>query len=138
MAKYEIMETPGKKIVDLSEYPEINPPTNQDQAQMIVARLRALAKAEGRKVDFVFKRVNEPNTASSTNGATSIRLTEEVRAKLARIVGKIMYETGTTPSMGDVVNQLIDHYMATIDLNSDDAIVARARQIQRERKAAAA
>jgi len=133
MANYEIMETPGKKIIDLAEH-NIAPPKNQDEAQIAVARLRGLAKVEGRKVDFVFKRINEPHTNGSAAGATSVRLTEEVRSKLARIVGKIMYDTGTTPSMGDAINMLVDHYHRTIDLNSEDAIIDKAREILRLRK----
>jgi selenocysteine lyase/cysteine desulfurase len=134
LANYEIMETPGKKIIDLSEH-NIDPPHNQDEAQMAVARLRALAKSEGRKVDFVFKRIHEAaNSNGSSTGATSVRLTEEVRSKLARIVGKIMYETGTTPSMGDAVNLLVAHYLNTIDLDTDDKIIAKARELIQERK----
>jgi selenocysteine lyase/cysteine desulfurase len=138
MANYEIMETPGKKIIDLAEH-NIDPPRNQDEAQIAVARLRALAKSQDRKVDFVFKRIHEaPNANGSSNGATSVRLTEEVRSKLARIVGKIMYETGTTPSMGDAINMLVDHYHSTTAAPpTDDEIIARAREILRARKVAA-
>lgn len=140
MAYYQIITTPGKELAyPLTE--EDTPLRSQDEAKIVVARLRAEARAEGKKIDFVVKRDETRSTSpSSGSGAaqgTSVRLSEDNRRKLARYVGLLMYETGDAISMGDAVARLVDHYESTKHLASDDQIVARAREIRATRKAEA-
>ena len=108
MAYYRIIETPGKKEVDVEEaLGEKVPMNNLDAANAARQRLRALAKKEGRKVDFVVKR-DESRAAASTGGATSIRVTEEQRKRVAKYVGRHMMETGETISLGDALVMMLD------------------------------
>lgn len=103
---YKIIETPGKRGVnveeELGEEVTIN---SQDIAKTVVARLRAKAKREKRQVDYVIQRDTE--RANNSNGATSIRLSESTRLKLAKYVGRHMAKTGETISMGDAVEKLL-------------------------------
>ena len=142
MAMYEIIETPGKKRV----YPldGDTPIRNQDEAKIIINKLRAEAKKEGRKVDFIFRRDTERAAANPAQG-TSIRLTEENRSGVAKFCGRVMMETGEPVSMGDAVaklakvasvaldNELID-YQGNLQ---EDAVIALAKRITRARKEAA-
>lgn len=116
MALYEILETPGKQVVSAERLMEAgwdgHKINNQDKAKIIVQALRAKAKAEKRKVDFVVitkkDMVGDGATGpSSSAGGTSIRLQEEQRKELAKIVGRHMMETGDNMSMGDAVVMLI-------------------------------
>lgn len=116
MALYEILETPGKTLVSPERLTEAgwdgHKINNADKAKIIVQALRARAKADKKKVDFVVvtKKDLEGDGStgpSSSAGGTSIRLQEEQRKELAKIVGKHMWETGNNISMGDAVVMLI-------------------------------
>lgn len=145
MPTYEIITTPGKEVIFPLEGDQA--PRTQDEAKIIVQRLRAEAKVEGRQVDFIIRPTSGPGVGprASANGAaaTSVRLSEENRAKVARFCGRMMMTTGMPLTMGDAVARLIDHFDKTIDLLdpetlelSEDRIVAAARAIRLARKAA--
>lgn len=145
MARYQIVETPGKLMV----YPDPDNPdhaelTTQDQANIVIAQLRAQAKADHRKVDYYANPIKSASKAS-TNGAgggnaTSVRLSEDNRAAVARFIGQKMMETGEPMTMGEGVNLLITHYQLTSsfvdngELN-DEAIIAYAKAVIKARKA---
>lgn len=143
MAFYEIIETPGKKRV----YPQDgdSPIRNQDEAKIIINKLRAEAKKEGRKVDFMYRRDAE-RVASNASAGTSIRLTEENRSLVARFCGRVMMETGEPVSMGDAVAKLAKVASTALDLglvsfNGDpntDGIVEQAKAIRRVQREATA
>lgn len=109
---YRIVETPGRREVDvkeeLGEDYKIN---TQDIAKIVVQQLRAKAKKEKRKVDYAVVRADAPgkekNSGSGGSG-TSIRLSEEQRRKVAKVVGRHMMETGDVISMGDAISMMID------------------------------
>lgn len=116
MALYEIQETPGKALVSQERLQEVGlgegeKIDTQDKAKILVAGLRAKAKAEKRKVDFVVitkRHLTKEEGGTGSSGGTSIRLSEPQRKELAKFVGKHMWETGETISMGDAVQMLID------------------------------
>lgn len=136
---YEILEIPGKKRV----YPQNGdtPIRNQDEAKIIINKLRAEAKKEGRKVDFMFRRDSEKAASNPAQG-TSIRLTEENRSMVARFCGRVMMETGEPVSMGDAVAKLSKVASAVLDLGivdfqgniQEDELIKAAKQIQRQRR----
>lgn len=108
MALYKIIENPGRREVDVDEElgEEQGKLDNQDKAKIVVAALRAKARREKRKVDYVVVTQRERSSngaSSSSSGGTSIRLTEEQRKELAKIVGKHMWETGEQMSMGEAL-----------------------------------
>lgn len=146
VAIYEIVETPGKAKV----YPLEGdaPLKNQDEAKVVLSRLRAEARAEGKKVDFVVKRLNDNGIGgpSGSSQGTSIRLSEENRRKVAKFCGRMMMETGDPISMGDAVARLVDIADAAADTGligfdgivNDEAVTALARTIRRAQKEAEA
>lgn len=115
---YKVITTPGREEVDveavLGEKIKLN---TQDTAKIVVQRLRALVKSgkypglkKSQTLDFIVARDLEAGGKSPSGGAggTSIRLTEEQRKRLARIVGKHMYETGESLSMGEAMVMIIE------------------------------
>lgn len=123
MAHYKILETPGRKVVAPLEGEA--PIKSQDEAKIVVQELRGKARKEGRKqIDFVVARVKDIDgngSSSSTTGGTSIRLTEEVRRRLAKFVGAHMAITGDVLPMGEAVNMLLDHWEKTRDMVVEEA-----------------
>jgi hypothetical protein len=148
VALYEILKTPGRdRVYPVKE--DDTPLRNQDEAKVVLARLRAEARAAEEPCDFIIRRLNEPGSPAS-NGSqatgTSIRLTEANRSMVARFCGRIMMETGEPVSMGDAVAKLVTiaekattlgiiGFDGTLD---EDALITLAKQLNRERKAAAA
>lgn len=117
MAHYKILELPGREVVAPLEGQA--PLKSQDEAKIVLQQLRAKARKEKRQVDFVIGRTKDldgSSTTGSTAGGTSIRLTEEVRRRLAKFVGSHMAETGDVLPMGEAVNLLLDHWEKTRDL----------------------
>lgn len=113
MAIYKIIENPGKREVDVDE--ELGSPQgkidNQDKAKIVVRQLRVKAKREGRQVDYVIvtqKAAREGSSPVNSSGGTSIRLTEEQRQALAKIVGYHMWQTGQTISMGEALVMILE------------------------------
>lgn len=110
MASYKIVETPGNREVKLK--PE-QMPKNQDEAKVIVAKLRAKAKRAGKQVDYLFIPERASSNGAGSSGGTSLRLTEPVRMRMAKFVGSVMAETGRSLTMGDGVAYLLDHWERT-------------------------
>lgn len=113
--KYKILETPGNREVKLKETQQ---PKNQDEAKVIVAKLRAASRKKGDDPPFDYVFVPEKGAATNGSGGaggTSLRLTEPVRMRMAKFVGHVMMETGRSLTMGDGVGYLLDHYEATKD-----------------------
>lgn len=116
MAYYKILTTPGKEEVDVEEVLGEKLKLNtQDTVNIVRQRLRAMVKAgtypgvkKGQRIDFVVTRDAEAARSPNSSGGTSIRLTEEQRRRLAKIVGRHMMETGEMMSMGDAVVGLIE------------------------------
>lgn len=152
MPTYEIIETPGKERVwPRNEDDQV--PRTQDEAKIIMQRLRAEAKVEGRQVDFIIRPTSGAGARQHANGtgaaATSVRLTEENRSSLARFCGRCMMETGVPMTMGDAVAKLIDFYDTNADISVllksivegedtevQNAVILAAREIRTARKAA--
>lgn len=150
MALYQILETPGKAIA----YPleETDPPLrSQDEAKVVMARLRAEARADGKPIDFVMQPLKDAGVGGhSTNGSggTSIRLSEDHRRRVAMFIGSIMAETGEPLTMGEGVARLVDfneRVCAFLDIKPsgqlgdlEDAVVRTAKAIVKARKEAAA
>lgn len=104
MAIYEIVETPGRRIVTLAEK---DVPHNQDEAKIVIERLRAKARKKGEQFDYFFRPLKDSNGSGKGGAqATSIRLTEVNRREIAKLCGTIMAETGDAVSMGDAVAHL--------------------------------
>lgn len=159
MAHYEIRTTPGKEVVfplqkgderfNITIDEDEVSPRNQDEAKIILARLRAEARAAGESVDFVVSRLNEPGRTTSggnANGGTSIRLSEENRRSVAKFCGRMMMETGDGITMGDAVARLVAIADKAADTGiidykgelNEDNLIALAKSLVKERKAAAA
>lgn len=150
MAIYQIVETPGKRVV-YPTAPDDMPLNTQDKANIKVAELRSIAKAEGRKHDYVVQRVADSGSdrtpAAGSSGGTSIRLSEEARRELAKHCGRIMAKTGDSVNMGTAVMQLVALYQdleekaltATDGVGlSDDGIIKYAKRLIKARKEAEA
>lgn len=117
MALYKILENPGRREVDPDE--ELGEAQgkidNQDKAKIVVAQLRAKAKKEKRKVDYVVVTLRDATSSNGTrpsSGGTSIRLTEEQRRELAKVVGRRMAETGEQMSMGEALVMVLEENKA--------------------------
>lgn len=133
MARYQILETPGKRLVyptieglEAGDHSELR---TQDEAKIEVQRLRGIARQAGSKADFVIVPIKAEGStngsASGSSGASSVRLSEENRRRLAQFCGLIMYETGDQMTMGDAVARLVDHFERTHDFGKMlDGIVA--------------
>lgn len=114
MALYKILTTPGREEVDiLAELGEDIKLDNQDVVKVVLQRLRAKARKEKRRVDFVASKVPAGSTsASGKNGqqASSLRVTEAQRQKLAKFIGWYMYKEGQQLNTGEAVSLLVDEY----------------------------
>ncbi len=156
MAIYQILTTPGKEVVyplksgdtrfgnELEEDDTI--PKNQDEAKVVLARLRAEARAADEKVDFVIQRAidAEGGARTSSSTGTSIRLSEENRRTVAKFCGRMMMETGDPITMGDAVGRLVAIAETASETGliefdgslNEDEVIALAKRLVKERKEA--
>lgn len=132
MALYQIVRTVDKKVVYPSQKGLDNGshthPNNQDDAKIIVAKLRAQDRKKGVDPlpDYVVQRIrdadNGDGSANKASGSTSIRIDETHRRMLAKIVGRHMMETGDQISMSEAVAEIINENVRLRALLDDAGI----------------
>lgn len=125
MARYVILENKEREGQDkrTQVYPGPDDPQldNLDEAKTRLSEIRAKAKKskekyeDGSPVEYVVVRVKDIEEGKAGKngagtGATSVRLMEPTRQRLAKIVGYRMWKTGQTVSLGDAIDELLDFH----------------------------